>query len=1095
MKKLLLVLLLSTAPLWGQSQFSGGGGGKGGVGSLPTAAQPGQIITSTAAGTTYAVQGSLFYSQSSDTISSIESECSSACTYVVTGPQTFTLAADHTLSSNVRVEFKAAGLWTVNGAFTLTIPSNVSGPPTQHFAGTSTIRIGAGTSVVYAEWFGAVGDGTTDDSTAIESAIQSLYGTGADGSNDGHGNVQLLAKTYKIGTGLTITHGGVSLIGVNQGASGSAGPIVATGSGFVTALTTASASLTMLSVSGTSSSWISDNQIREISLERSVTPTGTSTGVSITYAWRTLVNHVTVYDAVRGFYLANMGNAGSGITYSGVFYNHTISTSGPYYGFYIDETGSNVTPSLYMNHVLVALDSAGPTVYGFYATGAHIEDIQVEHLETAKLSYGIYLNSTGSAFYANSDNFFTNNVHDGCLVSCYYITGMSNSGTSSVTINGGWMSGVNATPEADIESSNGVMFSGVNIASTANNNTMFKISGGGTNTILGNNFATLNTNTIGILLNNTASDVVSSNIMHSGFSGATAIELIGSSNNVITGNSVSGTLSTGISFDGTSNTNEAYPNVLIGASTQISDSGTGNVTGGFLTNPMTTLGDLVYGSTAGAPARLAGNTTSSLNVLTQTGTGSVSAAPGWQPLTGTSPINVSGTTISCPTCSTSSSSQTIFTIANDGTTGTTLNKLVKLAGVPSTAIITSTADTGGTVGICVGGCGTTGSATIQDSGTVTAVFDGATTAGDYVQNSSTTAGDAHDAGSTYPTSGQVIGRVLSTNAAAGNYNIDKFPSELQASAGGGGSTSKVLSATDVTSSRAAGTVYHNTSGADMLVQIGWSATGTATATVFSDSAATPTTPVAVVANSSGYAIPVLFVVQSGNYYELSGTNIGTIFRWYEMKISKGSITDSGDISASRAFSTVYQNTGSTVVLVEAQISGSATTTAKVGTSSPPTTTIWQEASSGGTVKTVFFPVLPNEYYELTDSGADTISHWHEYSWSSVAGTRYDLPTRKIYQTSSGIAPAGWSNSSGKTALAIVSATVSTTSSLTGSAGIADESTPAATTSTTGGSTVCSDSSSGSARVCYVQANPNETYGVWVDNGTATLVSWEEWTFN
>lgn len=46
-------------------------------------------------------------------------------------------------------------------------------------------------------------------------------------------------------------------------------------------------------------------------------------------------------------------------------------------------------------------------------------------------------------------------------------------------------------------------------------------------------------------------------------------------------------------------------------------------------NPMTTLGDTIYGGSAGASTRLAGNITSARQVLTQTGTGSVSAAPSW----------------------------------------------------------------------------------------------------------------------------------------------------------------------------------------------------------------------------------------------------------------------------------------------------------------------------------------------------------------------------------------------------------------------------------------------------------------------------------
>jgi hypothetical protein len=123
-----------------------------------------------------------------------------------------------------------------------------------------------------------------------------------------------------------------------------------------------------------------------------------------------------------------------------------------------------------------------------------------------------------------------------------------------------------------------------------------------------------------------------------------------------------------------------------------------------------------------------------------------------------------------------------LTIANAGTTGTTLNTLTKLTGAPSTALIAATTDTGGVVGITTAGAGTTGSATIQQAGPVNCVFDGATTAGDYVQISSGTRGFCHDAGVAYPSSAQVIGRVLSTNASAGTFGIDLFPAEIRSTA-------------------------------------------------------------------------------------------------------------------------------------------------------------------------------------------------------------------------------------------------------------------------------------------------------------------------
>ena len=130
-----------------------------------------------------------------------------------------------------------------------------------------------------------------------------------------------------------------------------------------------------------------------------------------------------------------------------------------------------------------------------------------------------------------------------------------------------------------------------------------------------------------------------------------------------------------------------------------------------------------------------------------------------------------------------------LTLANAASTGTTVNTLTIMTGAPSTAVIATTASTGGVVGITVAGAGTTGNATIQILGQAACVFSGATTAGDYVQISGVTGGDCVDAGSTYPTSGgQVIGRVLSTNGGAGTYQVDLFPAEIQPGSGGGSGT-------------------------------------------------------------------------------------------------------------------------------------------------------------------------------------------------------------------------------------------------------------------------------------------------------------------
>jgi hypothetical protein len=75
-----------------------------------------------------------------------------------------------------------------------------------------------------------------------------------------------------------------------------------------------------------------------------------------------------------------------------------------------------------------------------------------------------------------------------------------------------------------------------------------------------------------------------------------------------------------------------------------------NPSSGF-SNPMTTLGDIMYENSTPAAARLAGNTTSTKNFLVQTGTGSVSAAPSWGTISaGDVPTlnqNTTGSSASC----------------------------------------------------------------------------------------------------------------------------------------------------------------------------------------------------------------------------------------------------------------------------------------------------------------------------------------------------------------------------------------------------------------------------------------------------------------
>lgn len=122
---------------------------------------------------------------------------------------------------------------------------------------------------------------------------------------------------------------------------------------------------------------------------------------------------------------------------------------------------------------------------------------------------------------------------------------------------------------------------------------------------------------------------------------------------------------------------------------------------GFL-NPMTNLGDTIYGASAGAATRLAGNITTTRQFLRQTGTGTVSAAPAWDTVTKTDVglSNVENTALS--TWAGSSNLTTLGTITAGVWNGTKVDVNYGGTGLTSVAanalLIGSTSTTLGTIG-------------------------------------------------------------------------------------------------------------------------------------------------------------------------------------------------------------------------------------------------------------------------------------------------------------------------------------------------------------------------------------------------------------
>lgn len=241
----------------------------------------------------------------------------------------------------------------------------------------------------------------------------------------------------------------------------------------------------------------------------------------------------------------------------------------------------------------------------------------------------------------------------------------------------------------------------------------------------------------------------------------------------------------------------------------------------------------------------------------------------------------------------STSAAETFELCNDSTTGTSLNFLAKLNGASSScAVKAAAADTAGILGVVVSGSGTTGNAVIAYRGYASCSFDGSTTAGDYIQVSSSNAADCHDAGSAYPTAGEVLGRVLSTNTGAGTYGV-LLGSESQGNGSGGGAITSVFGRTGTVVATSGDYTVSQVTGAAPLA----SPALTGTPTVPTPSTSDNSTNIATTAfvKAQGYATGSSLV--SGNYAKASGS---------------GALADSGVTAGPYAIPwiTVYRGGGS-----------------------------------------------------------------------------------------------------------------------------------------------------------------------------------------
>jgi hypothetical protein len=515
-------------PLFGCTLYGAGacGSGGGGGGGTPGGSNGNPQIN---AGGSFGAALNVLYSQSGDTIASVESACSAACSYIVTQPQTITLSGNHAMSPNVHVLFLAAGTWTITGgAFVLSnVLIDAASTKTQHIVyssgATATGATNAQLGALPFEWFGAVADGATDNQTAMQGCINFIAGNG--GCLAGIG-------TYNFSGTLSLTVGSTNIYGADEQ---------------LTILqSTAASTADVIDILGTNTSVnVVANWVHRLTVQKSVTGTGTSACIKMNYAVFANIAFVNGKNCMDSFYL----HAAYATTLENTTgFSVNSASSSIYHMDSSDGLGEN---SIELEHTSAVCAGTG-VGKAYNISGSAVNDIDSDQAGAGNAcAYNLWINYTGSgASDSQSDSKWTHATFDAAAVSSVYVNGYTFTGqvTSSLLIANSYLEG--GSPVVDVENSVGIILADNMIGGTSvTSPQVVKFVGSNSNTMSGNALLSIasTSNTInGIELDSSSFNSITANVL-AGLTAGSLISIGTSSNyNSITANSLNGTATNGV---------------------------------------------------------------------------------------------------------------------------------------------------------------------------------------------------------------------------------------------------------------------------------------------------------------------------------------------------------------------------------------------------------------------------------------------------------------------------------------------------------------------------------------------------------------------
>ncbi len=446
----------------------------------------------------------------------------------------------------------------------------------------------------YVEDFGAVGNGTTDDTAAIQAAIASLTNGGV---------CQLQATTYKVTAPLTMLSN-VTMQGLGRRASW---------------LKSTSTTTDIIQITGTGSGNCAAGSIFgatlcDFGIQRTA-QASVGVGVNISKACFTRISNFESWDSVSCFKVSLSGNTTFENTEAYWQYAGSVVRN----GYFIDSsTGTGNASTILATRNVVA--GNGANITGLLVQGDIISDLFSFGLETNACQVGVYVNSTASANptptnIGNGDLHFVQTICDQIIGNGIKINNVQGGGIPNVEIAGGYMSGIGSPISGlDIESSQGVTCYGmhfqllpigalINGASSQNNNI---------------SSCKFDLCTIGLQIVRGTRNIVSCNMFSATSDGAATSHIDINTNaviNLVFNNQFNGVATNAIVLDNSSIGNVLWPNMIDPTSITnsiVAGNGKGNIVNGVGFSTPVASGDCTLGA----------NSTNAVGTVSSTKTGS-----------------------------------------------------------------------------------------------------------------------------------------------------------------------------------------------------------------------------------------------------------------------------------------------------------------------------------------------------------------------------------------------------------------------------------------------------------------------------------------